>query len=546
MNNQIVECVPNFSEGKSKKIIDSIAREIVNVDGVKLLDVDMGRDTNRTVVTFAGNPESVIKAAFNSIKKASELIDMRKHKGAHARMGATDVCPIVPVSNTTIQDCIKYAERLAKKVGEELNIPIFLYEYSATVDKRRNLANIRSGEYELMGEKLQHKDWVPDFGPSKLNKKSGVTAIGARDFLIAYNVNINTSDKKKATDIALDIREKGRAKRDENGKILRDRKGSIIKIPGQLKSVKAVGWYIDEYNQAQVSMNLINYKVTSIHKAFEAVRKAASKRGLRVTGSEIVGLIPKEAILESGLFYLKKQKSLTSVPEKDIIDSAIISLGLNDISTFNPDKTIIQNSLIAKNALFDLSLRDFIDELSRKSPAPGGGSVSALAGSLSAALISMVINLSKFKGSQKYGMKAQSIKDKYTSLIEEDAKAFDVVMDAFKMRKKTDLEKKQRLKAIQSAYMEAIIPPLKMLEMTSDILKIIKNIASGANRNCLSDLGVAIEMIESCASGAIMNININLDQVEDTAYRKKIDKKVLSISDKNDSLLFSLNKGALK
>ena len=542
MSNQIIECVPNFSEGRSKAVINAITQEISNVTEVELLDVDMGYDTNRTVVTFAGSPSSVIEAAFNSIKKASELIDMRKHVGAHARMGATDVCPIIPVSNISIQDCIKYARNLAEKVGKELKIPVFLYEYSATTDIRRNLANIRSGEYELMNKKIKKRDWLPDFGPAKFNEKAGVTAIGVRDFLIAYNVNINTSDRKKATDIALDIREQGRAKRDQKGKILRDSKGGIIKVPGKLKSVKAVGWYIDEYNQAQVSMNLTNYKITSIHKAFEEVRKAASKRGLRVTGSEIVGLIPKEAILESGIFYLKKQKSLISIPEKDIIDCAIISLGLNDISDFNSDKAIIENSLARKNTLFDLSLKDFIDELSRNSPAPGGGSVSALAGSLSAALVSMVINLSDFKGSYKYGTEAQSIKDKYIFLIEEDARAFDLVMSAFRMKKKSKSDQKERNKAIQNAYKNAISPPLQMLEITSDILKIIKSIANSINKNCLSDLGVAIEMIESCSSGAIMNININLEEIKDTRYKNKINNKVALISDRNDNLLFDLNK----
>ena len=542
MNNQIIECVPNFSEGRSKSVIDSITQEIINVSGVRLLDVDMGYDTNRTVVTFAGSPELVLEAAYNSIKKASELIDMKHHKGAHARMGATDVCPIIPVSNTSIDDCVKYSRDLAEKVGKKLKIPVFLYEYSAASDSRKNLANIRSGEYELMDQKIKQKEWVPDFGPSKFNYKSGVTAIGARDFLIAYNINLNTSDRKKATDIALDIREKGRAKRDSKGKIVRDKKGKIIKVPGLLKSVKAVGWYIDEYNQAQVSMNLTNYKITSIHKAFEEVSMAARKRGLRVTGSEIVGLVPKDAMLDAGNFFLNKQNSINSLPEKDIIDCAIISLGLNDISNFNADKSIIENALADKNNLFNQSLEDFIDELSRKSPAPGGGSVSALAGALSAALTSMVINLSIFKNKDKYGNKAQKLKDQFIQLIQEDASSFDSVMNAFKMKKKTKADQNSRKSAIQEAYKNAVSPPMKMLDLSLSMLEIIRDISNKVNKNCVSDLGVSIEMVESCANGAVLNININLKEIDDKKYTSMINKRVSKVLSNNDIILYDLKK----
>ena len=540
MNNQIIECVPNFSEGRSKSVIDLITQEIINVSGVRLLDVDMGYDTNRTVVTFAGTPELVLEAAYNSIKKASELIDMKNHQGAHARMGATDVCPIIPVSNTTIDECVKYSRDLAEKVGKQLKIPVFLYEYSASLDSRKNLADIRSGEYELMDQKIKQKEWLPDFGPSKFNYKSGATAIGARDFLIAYNININTSDKKKATDIALDIREQGRAKRDSRGKILRDKKGKIIKVPGLLKSVKAVGWYIDEYNQAQVSMNLTNYKITSIHKAFEEVSLAARKRGLRVTGSEIVGLVPKQAMLDAGNFFLKKQNSTDSLPEQDIVECAIISLGLNDISEFNSHKSIIENALASKNNIFNESLEDFIDELSRKSPAPGGGSVSALAGALSAALISMVINLSIFKNKDKYGKKAQILKGQFIQLIQEDASSFDSVMSAFKMKKKTQAEQHNRNSAIQDAYKNAVSPPMKMLDLSLNMLKIIRDVSNKVNKNCLSDLGVSIEMIKSCANGAIMNININLKEIDDKKYISKINKRVSTVLANNDTILYDL------
>tara|TARA_Y100000996_G_scaffold388326_1_gene347804 strand:+ start:705 stop:2339 length:1635 start_codon:yes stop_codon:yes gene_type:complete len=542
MNNQIIECVPNFSEGRSKSVIDSITQEIINVSGVRLLDVDMGYDTNRTVVTFAGSPELVLEAAYNSIKKASELIDMKHHKGAHARMGATDVCPIIPVSNTSIDDCVKYSRDLAEKVGKKLKIPVFLYEYSAASDSRKNLANIRSGEYELMDQKIKQKEWFPDFGPSKFNYKSGVTAIGARDFLIAYNINLNTSDRKKATDIALDIREKGRAKRDSKGKIVRDKKGKIIKVPGLLKSVKAVGWYIDEYNQAQVSMNLTNYKITSIHKAFEEVSMAARKRGLRVTGSEIVGLVPKDAMLDAGNFFLNKQNSINCLPEKDIIDCAIISLGLNDISNFNADKSIIENALVDKNNLFNESLEDFIDELSRKSPAPGGGSVSALAGALSAALTSMVINLSIFKNKDKYGNKAQKLKDQFIQLIQEDASSFDSVMNAFKMKKKTKADQNSRKSAIQEAYKNAVSPPMKMLDLSLSMLEIIRDISNKVNKNCMSDLGVSIEMVESCANGAVLNIDINLKEIDDKKYTSMINKRVSKVLSNNDIILYDLKK----
>ena len=544
MSNRIIECVPNFSEGKSREIIDLITSEINLVSDVKLLDVDMGFDTNRTVVTFAGDPDKVIEAAFLCIKKASELIDMRKHSGAHARMGATDVCPIIPIQNITIEECVKYSIRLAEKVGKLLKIPVFLYEYSASSEERKNLANIRSGEYEGMQEKLKSKNWKVDYGPQELNKKAGVTAIGVRDFLIAYNVNLNTQDKKKASDIALDIREQGRAKRDNFGKIIRDNENRIIKVPGKFKNLKAVGWYIDEYKQAQVSMNLTNYNITSVYDVFEEIRKGASKRGLRVTGSEVVGLVPKKAILDAGIFYLKKQKKSIAIPEKDIVDIAIKSLGLNDISEFNSDKAIIENALI-DNSLFmrDMPLNNFIDELSRDSATPGGGSVSALSGSLGASLASMVINLSmQNKRIQKYGVSAQSIKDEFLKLVDSDAESFNFVMKAFSLKKKTKEQQKKRFAEIEKAYKEATIPPLKMLEKTNDLFYIIKMIQKDINVNCLSDLGVAVEMTAAASSGASMNIKINLNEIKDSKFKSKINKKMVRLIDKNDQVLFEINK----
>ena len=361
---KIIECVPNFSEGKDKNKIDEITNAIKSVESISLLDVDMGFDTNRTVVTFVGPPESVLEAAFAAIKKASELIDMRIHKGEHSRMGATDVCPFIPVSNVSMSECIDLSKALAKRVAKELEIPIFLYEKSASHPNRINLANIRSGEYEGMEDKLQDENWCPDYGARKLNKKAGVTAIGAREFLIAYNINLNTHNKKLASDIALDIREAGRGKRDANGKFVRDDNGNIVKVPGSLKSTKAVGWYIDEYKQAQVSMNLTNYNITSIHQAFDEVRKQALRRGLRVTGSEIVGLIPLKAIKESGIYYLDKQNQSKGIPEDDIIHIAIKSLGLDDLSIFNPNEKIIEYRINkTSDLLVNQSVENFLHEL---------------------------------------------------------------------------------------------------------------------------------------------------------------------------------------
>ncbi len=541
--NKIIECIPNFSEGRSKEVIDQITAEIKNVDHVELLDVDMGYDTNRTVVTFAGAPEAVCTAAFRAIKQASLSIDMQKHSGAHPRMGATDVCPIVPVKNISIEECIQLSKKLAKKVAESLSIPIYMYEYSAKQEYRRNLANIRSGEYEGFEDKIKDKKWVPDYGPTKFNLKAGVTAIGVRDFLIAFNVNLNTSNKKIASDIALDIREKGRAKRDSNNKILRNKKGEIIKVPGTLKSVKAVGWYIDEYRQAQVSMNLVNYKVTSMHKAFEEVRKQASIRGLRVTGSEIVGLIPKQSIVSSGEYFLKKQNSSISIPEEDIIANAVQSLGLNDLSDFEPRKIIIEEALNKDVKSFsNWRIKEFVDEVSRKSPTPGGGSISALAGSLSASLALMALNLSYVKKIEPEGLKLSRIKSQLLSLVDEDAKAFDKVMKAFSLSKKTGKDKIERDKEIEKAYIAAVSTPMSILEESSHILLLIKQIYKNINSNCMSDLGVAIELASASINGAIMNIKINLSEIENKSYRKKINDKINRVLSANENVLLELNK----
>ena len=543
---KIIECIPNFSEGRSSEIINQITSEIESVSNVELLDVDMGYDTNRTVVTFAGEPDAVSYAAFKAIKKATSLINMANHSGAHPRMGATDVCPIVPVANISIEECVKISRDLAQKVGEQLDIPIYLYEHSAQHLDRKNLANIRSGEYEGFKNKIKEKKWHPDYGPKKYNSRSGVTAIGVRDFLIAFNVNLNTGNKKIASDIALDIREQGRAKRDSNDKIVRDDKGVIIKVPGTLKNVKAVGWYIDEYKQAQVSMNLINYKKTSMHEAFVEVCNQAAKRGLRVTGSEIVGLVPKNAILDSGKYFLKKQNASIAIPEKDIISNAIQSLGLNDLSVFDRDKTIIEEALnLTKKSFKDFSISEFIDEVSRSTPTPGGGSVSALAGTLSASLALMVLNLSYSSKIEDSGIKLSEIKYNLLSLVDKDSQAFDKVMSAFSMPKKTDLDKKARNEEIENAYKNAVITPLLILEESGKILVLIKKIYKNVNQNCLSDLGVSVELCSASINGAVMNIKINLSEIRDKNYVKEITRKIDKILSKIEPILSELNKNII-
>ena len=529
----LIECVPNFSVGASKEVIDKITQEISDVEGVSLLDVDPGIDTNRTVVTFIGNPNAVIEAAFRSIKMASQLIDMTKHKGEHPRMGATDVCPLIPVSGVSMKDCILLSNKLAKRVGKELNIPVYLYEESSDVSYRRNLSDIRKGEYEGLEDKLKLKEWKPDYGPSEINIKSGATAIGARNFLVAYNINLNTRDKKIASDIALDIREAGRAQRDKNGKILRKKDGSIVKLPGTLKSTKAVGWYIDEYKKAQVSMNLTNYKITSIETAFEEVRKQANKRGVRVTGSEIVGLVPKESLLNAGIYYLRKQKKSTAIPDRDIIDIAIDSLGLNEISEFNQDSSIVENRIISFDRLIDLKINTFSNEVSSESPAPGGGSVSALAGALASSLVSMVANLSfgkkEYKKNidliEKIGIEGQKIKNNLLQLVDADTKAFDDIMRAFRMKKKTPEEINSRQEKIQLATMHAINIPLSTMEFSLTALSLSKKIMKIGNKNSISDAGVAAELSAAAINGAYMNVLINLKDINSNEYKSRILKK---------------------
>ena len=472
---KIVECVPNFSEGRDQVIIDHIANAIEQVEGTTLLDVDPGADTNRTVVTFVGSPEAVVEGAFQAIKRASELIDMQKHSGAHARMGATDVCPFIPVSGVSMEDCAELSRILGKRVGEELDIPVYLYEFAASSPERENLAIVRAGEYEGLSEKLKNPQWKPDFGAATFNVRSGATVIGARKFLIAYNINLNTRDQKKATDIALEIREAGRNARDpKTKKFIRDENGTPVKRPGTLKAVKAVGWYIDEYQMAQISMNLVDQEVTPIHMAFDEVVKQADERGLRVSGSELVGLIPLNAMLDAGRYFLKKQNSTTAVSHAETIRIAIQSMGLNEISEFNPDERIIEYQLGSSDGqkLVDMKVNAFVDELASDSPAPGGGSVSALASAMSAGLTNMVGVLTYNKKGyaehwdeiETISIEAQALKDTFLYLVDEDTQSFNQVLAAMRLPKKSDEQISTRNEAMQKATIYSAEIPLQVME----------------------------------------------------------------------------------
>lgn len=526
----LVECIPNFSEGRDKRIIKTITDEIEAVDGVTLLDVDPGETTNRTVVTFAGTPEEVVEAAFRSIKKAKELIDMSAHKGEHPRMGATDVCPFVPLSDITVDECVALAHKLAKRVGEELKIPVYLYEHAATSPQRKSLANIRKGEYEELKEKLKDPNWTPDYGPARFDKGAGATVIGVREFLIAYNANLNTRDKKLAGEIGLNIRESGRAKRDEEGRILRDENGKIIRKKGRLKCVRAVGWYIDEYHMAQVSINLTNYKVTSLYRVFDECCKQAKKLGLRVTGSEVVGLIPKDALLEAGKHYLLRQGRSPGVPEKELIRIAIQTLGLSEMKPFIPEKKIIEYIVEKKKSPLQMNARDFIDEVSMDSPAPGGGSVSALSGALSGALLSMVCSLTVGKKGyedvqesvKEIGIKAQKLKDMFMKLVDNDTEAFKGIMSATRLPKKTEEDKKRRNEAVENATKKAILVPLKIMRGGKNIMELLKESAGICNVNAISDIAVAALEAEAAVRGAGLNVDINIPNVTDDKFKKEM------------------------
>jgi len=537
---KIVECVPNFSEGRDLTVIDQISTALKQVEGVTLLDVDPGADTNRTVVTFVGSPDAVVEGAFQAIKRAAEVIDMQQHTGAHARMGATDVCPFIPVSGVSMEECADMARRLGQRVGEELNIPVYLYEFAASSPERQNLANIRAGEYEGLAEKLKDPHWKPDYGKPEFNARAGATVIGARKFLIAYNVNLNTRDRKKATDIALEIREAGRNARDpETGKFIRDENGTPIKRPGTLKAVKAVGWYIDEYNMAQISMNLVDQDITPIHIAFDEVVKQADLRGLRVSGSELVGLIPLQAMLEAGRHYLRKQHSSTAVSQDELIRIAIQSMGLNEISPFDPRERIIEYQLATDNAgkLVRLGLTEFVDELASDSPAPGGGSVSALASAMSAGLTNMVGVLTYNKKGyedhwsevEELSNAAQSLKDTFLQLVDEDTDSFNQVMAAMRLPKKSEAQQAVRDQAIQAATIHSTRVPLRVMEHSLKAMQLAARMTEIGNQNSLSDAGVALLQARAGLEGAALNVLINIPGLDDQEIVSDFKHKVADL-----------------
>jgi glutamate formiminotransferase/formiminotetrahydrofolate cyclodeaminase len=540
---KLVECVPNFSEGRDLEKIKVITKEIESISQVTLLDVDPGESTNRTVVTFIGTPEGVKEAAFRAIKKAAEVLDMSKHQGAHSRIGATDVCPFVPVSGVTMEDCVQIAHDVAKRVAEELEIPVYLYEKAAQKPERKNLANIRVGEYEGLAERLKDPEWAPDYGKPIFNARTGATNIGAREFLIAYNINLNTRDRSLARHIAFNLREKGRAKRDKDGNIIRDENGKSIKIPGKFKEVKAVGWFIEDYGIAQISINFTNYKITPPHLVFDEAVKEAEAIGLRVTGSELVGLIPKEAMLMAGRHYLKKQGKSPGVPEEELIDIAVKSLGLTDVSPFDPHKKIIEYQFKeVEHSLLEMNLRQFANELSIDSPAPGGGSTAALCGALSAALTSMVSNLTV--GKKEYeavqgkvielAMSAQELKDEFLRAVDLDTAAFNKVMATFRMKKNSEEQKKEKNAAIQETTKEATLVPLGVLENSIRALELAKDIAKHGNKNSVSDAGVAGLTAQTAAEGAYYNVIINLPNIKDERFTKEIKAKAEAL--KNEAI----------
>lgn len=538
MQKQLIECVPNFSEGRDMGIIKQITDAIESAEGVRLLDVDPGKATNRTVVTFVGEPEAVIEGAFRGIQKAAELIDMSKHKGEHPRMGATDVCPLIPISGISMEETATYAVKLAKRVGETLNIPAYLYEYAQPNKKRSNLSIIRAGEYEGFFDKIKLPAWKPDFGPTEFPAHAGATVIGARDFLIAYNVNLNSKSTRIANRIAFDVREAGRVVREGNpytGKIKTDENGEPLRIPGKLKHVKAIGWYIEEYEMAQISINLTNYKETPLHTVFEECRKSADERGARVTGSELVGLIPLEPMLQAGRYFLEKQGLSTGVSEEHLIWSAVKSMGLDELGPFDPQKKIIEYLLKneADEKLISLSVKAFANETAADSPAPGGGSVAAAAGAFGVALGTMVANLSASKRGwetrtaefSSWAEKGQLLKDRLLALVDEDTRAFNAIMAAFGLPKDTDEQKSARKTAIQDASQYATEVPFRTLQVAVESIPLIQAMIEKGNPNSLSDAGVGAACLLTAMQGAWMNVLINAQGLEDKAWATDITQR---------------------
>jgi len=532
---QLIECVPNFSEGVDMFVIKQITDEIEKFSDVKLLDVDPGKATNRTVVTFVGTPDAVLDAAVAAVKKAAELIDMSKHHGEHPRFGATDVCPLVPIANISMEETVKYARKLAQRLGEELQITTYCYENAAFTPQRQNLATIRSGEYEGLKDKLKQPEWKPDFGPAEFNPRSGATAVSARNFLVAYNVNLNTTSTRRANAIAFDVRERGRVKREGNfltGKIMRDEQGEAITIPGTLKSVKAIGWYIKEFGIAQISMNLTNTSITPIHIAFDEVCQKAAERGIRVTGSEVVGMVPLQAMLDAGKYFLRKQQRSVGIVDEEIIKIAVKSMGMDELSPFNPKEKIIEYALQDddKELLVDLSVKQFCDETSSESPAPGGGSISAAVGSMGVALATMVANLSSHKRGwdarwqefSDWGEKGQALQKELLFLVDEDTNSFNAIMAAFALPKKSDAEKKIRIAAIQDATKYAIQVPFKVMKAAYKSLEIIKAMAEIGNSNSVTDAGVGALCARTAVMGAFLNVKINVAGLHDKQFAEKI------------------------
>jgi glutamate formiminotransferase/formiminotetrahydrofolate cyclodeaminase len=535
---RIIECVPNFSEGRNMAVIKEITNAIESVEGIKLLDVDPGKATNRTVVTFVGLPEDVVEAAFRGIKKASEVIDMKNHTGEHPRFGATDVCPLVPVSGVTMEEAVELARKLAERVGNELGIPVFCYEFAAFTDERKSLANCRSGEYEGLKDRISTERWKPDFGPAQFSEnvaRTGASAIGARNFLVAYNVNLNTTSTRRANSIAFDIREAGRVKREGDpitGKIVTDENGEPVRIPGTLKKTRAIGWYIEEYGIAQISINLTDISVTPVHVAFDEVCEKARERGIRVTGSELIGLIPLNAMLDAGKYFLRKQQRSTGISDDEIIKIAVKSLGLNELAPFDPRKKIIEYVIeeVDNKQLAALSLKQFAEETASESPAPGGGSISAYVGALGAALGTMVANLSAHKRGWEnrweefsdYAEKGKLFHSALLKCVDEDTAAFNMIMKAFEMPKITEQEISARKNAIQEATKNAIEVPLKVMQLAHDSLGLLNAMAETGNPNSVSDAGVGALCARTAVEGAYLNVKINAAGLKDESYLKNV------------------------
>ena len=552
MKQQIIECVPNISEGKDLKKINTIANVVTEVEGIKLLDIDPGKATNRTVITFVGAPSQVIEAAFRLIKKASELIDMSKQTGEHPRFGATDVCPLIPIANISMKETANYAHMLGKRVGEELGISGYYYENAATKEDRKNLATVRSGEYEGLEKKLSDKNWKPDFGPTSFTtktKNSGVIAISARDFLVAYNINLNSTSTRRANAIAFDIREAGRVKREGNpitGKKILDTNGDPVRIPGKLKAVKGIGWYIEEYGIAQISYNLTNISITSMHEAFDETLKAADKRGVRVTGSELVGLVPLQAMLDAADYFLKKQKRSLGISETDKIKIAIKSLGLDDLKPFHPEERIIEYVMSANQPkkLIDYTVKGLADETASESMAPGGGSISAYVGALGVSLGTMVANLSahkpgwdeKWEFYSKWAEKGQRYKKELLFLVDEDTNAFNKIIDGFRMPKSTPEEVKTRQEAIENATKYATEIPFKVMETAYNSMEVMMAMAKEGIQNSLSDAGVGALCARTAVIGAYFNVRINAKDIKDRSFAKEILFKAKEIYDQTNKL----------